>query len=112
MSIPDSCKWSSKKRNRKTFEQQKKSGGETDDEDDDNTNDSLLSQVDSKKQQEDVQVVAKVNPHNSNLTQTQEDHNKTTTIINDYSSKKFKTTILTSATNLSELILESNELEY
>ena len=114
LNIPDSCKWSSKKRNRKTFEQQqKKSGGGTDDEDDYNTNDSLLSHVDNNKQQEeDVQVVAKVNPHNLNLTQTQEDRNKTTTtIINDYSPKKFKTTILTSATNLSEQQQDNQRIE-
>ena len=36
MNIPDSCKWSSKKRNRKSFEeeQQKKVGGKIDNNDD------------------------------------------------------------------------------
>ena len=64
------------------------------------------------KSPKEVQVVAKVNPHNSNLTQTQEDHNKTTTIINnDYSPKKFKSTILTSATNLSEQQQNNQRIE-
>lgn len=112
MNIPDSCKWSSKKRSRKAFEQQeKKSEGETDDGDRDDTNDresSLLSQPDNKKQQEEAQAVAKVNPHNSNATETRE-HNKTaTTIINDYSPKKFKTVILTSVANQSQSEQQQN----
>jgi hypothetical protein len=40
VNIPESCKWNSKKRDKKTFEnqqQKKNSGGETDDDDEDAT---------------------------------------------------------------------------
>ncbi len=55
MNIPESCKWNSKKRDRKAFEnqqQKKNSGGETDDDDEDTTNEKFRSspQAISKQQ--------------------------------------------------------------
>lgn len=90
MHIPESCKWSSKKRSRKTFEQQQ-NRKHIDDDDDGETNDTefrLSSQKDEKQQPE---VVLKVSQSQSDSETIKiQDHNKIN--INDYFPKKLKTT--------------------